>query len=139
MDIEDVTFAQGQFVAVGEEGYVATSANGITWTEQTSYCEQNLRAVAYQDNRFIAVGNNETILQSGFMGLPVLRVRSALTSVGVELSLGAAPGCTYHIEASTNMHDWVELMLLSNEQETTVFVDTNAGGWSRRFYRVLGP
>ena len=138
-DIEDAFFAEGQFVAVGEKGYVATSTDGIVWTQHEDHCQNDLRGVAYQGSHFIAVGNNETILQSGFLGPPVLHARGPMGAEGFEMSIEGELGRTYQVQGSEDMQTWEDLMLFTNEQETTVFLDTDAAGWGCRFYRVTVP
>ncbi len=52
-----ITFANNIFVAVGSGPHIATSPDGITWTTQSSGLWQDLRAVAYGNGIFIAIGN----------------------------------------------------------------------------------
>ena len=56
--------ANGQFVAVGEFGNIATSQDGRTWTGRSRATSSNLRGIAYGDGTFVAVGNNGTNLTS---------------------------------------------------------------------------
>jgi len=58
-----VTFANGQFVLVGNDGLIATSPNGVIWPEQF-VGNDNLRAVAFAAGHFVAVGNNGSVLSS---------------------------------------------------------------------------
>lgn len=58
-DLKAVAFGDHTFVAVGENGTVLTSKNGVTWDVKTvlpSVC--CLDGVAYGNNRFVAVGNS---------------------------------------------------------------------------------
>ena len=59
-----VTFANGVFVAVGEAGTIATSADGIVWTLRNSGTSNGLSAITFGDNTFIAVGAGDTIVTS---------------------------------------------------------------------------
>ena len=138
-DVEDIFFAQGQFVAVGEKGYVGTSSNGLTWTQHEAHCQNDLRGVAYQGSHFIAVGNNATILQSGFLGPAMLRARGSLGAEGFELAVTGELGRTYQVQGSDDLETWEDLMLFTNQEETTLFLDMDAAGWGRRFYRVVAP
>jgi hypothetical protein len=54
-----VTFGNGQFVMVDDGGNVATSADGIKWTPQTSI-NTELNGVAWDGGTYVAVGNVET-------------------------------------------------------------------------------
>lgn len=63
-----VDHGNGKWVAVGENGLVATSATGLTgsWTEQTPPTIYDLNAVLHiGGDRWVAVGNNGVILHSG--------------------------------------------------------------------------
>src|SRR5262249_25655427 len=62
--IEDMQFANGVFIAVGNNGFIATSPDGVVWTLHTSLHRPDFRSVTYTDSRFVIVGNNEAILQS---------------------------------------------------------------------------
>jgi len=89
--------------------------------------------------RFLAVGNNEAILQSGFFGPPILRVRS-FTGNAFEFSVDAELGRNYRLQGSLNLRDWSDLDLFSNtEDETRLFMDSDADQLPRRFFRVISP
>jgi hypothetical protein len=138
-EVEDVSFACGRFVAVGGNGQVATSTDGELWTLHPTGCGNDLRMSVYADSHFWAVGNNETILGSGFAGPPILRVRSLEESGGFEFQISGERGCSYRLEASTDLVDWEDLMTFRSEQETTVFLDEAAWFFPQRFYRVTTP
>ena len=138
-NVEDVQFANGTFVAVGANGFLATSTNGVLWTVRQTSCQSDLRSSIYADGHVTIVGNNETILQSGFMGPPLLRARGSLGSEGFELAVEGEVSRTYQVQGSDDMQTWEDLMLFTNEEEKTLFLDTDADWWGRRFYRVLAP
>jgi hypothetical protein len=52
------------YVAVGSDGYIGTSSDGITYTQKTSGTTENLWGVDYQNGVFIVCGSNGTILTS---------------------------------------------------------------------------
>lgn len=63
----DCVYAQGKFVVVGQG--IATSADGITWTERTNPNTNTWRAVTYGNGRFVAVagstlGNDPRVMHS---------------------------------------------------------------------------
>jgi hypothetical protein len=51
-----VTYGNGLFVAVGEDGTILTSPDGVTWTQRTSGTSNWLNGVAYGNGLFVAVG-----------------------------------------------------------------------------------
>src|SRR5262249_45665076 len=61
--LRDVTFAQGKFVAVGNDGLVLISSNAVDWVNYYLPFE-NLRRIQYANGRFVAVGNNGTLFSS---------------------------------------------------------------------------
>jgi hypothetical protein len=59
-----VTFGDGTFVAVGNDGLALWSADGRSWSNVVCGAFNNLRAVTYAAGRFVAVGNEGRILSS---------------------------------------------------------------------------
>jgi hypothetical protein len=59
-----VAYGGGQFVAVGQQGTVLTSPDGINWTGQYSGSLTNLLSVTYGSAGFSAVGHGGVILTS---------------------------------------------------------------------------
>jgi hypothetical protein len=56
-DYYDVTYAKGIFVAVGGQGKIATSTDGITWQTHNQSSTLSFKGgVTYADNTFLAVG-----------------------------------------------------------------------------------
>jgi hypothetical protein len=54
----------GLFVAVGWNGAILTSPDGVSWTRRTSGTSDTLWDVAYGNGTFVVVGRNGTILTS---------------------------------------------------------------------------
>jgi hypothetical protein len=64
INLWDVTFGGGQFVAVGDQ-LIATSTNGIDWSSQfIDIAGGSLQAVAYGDGQYVALGLLGTVLTS---------------------------------------------------------------------------
>ena len=59
-----VTSGGGTFVAVGDDGLIATSTDGVVWTRRESGDDEDLRGVAWNGTRYIAVGLGGPILAS---------------------------------------------------------------------------
>jgi len=64
--LRDCEFANGIFVAVGDNGVIGTSPNGTTWTLRTSGTTVTLYAVCWntRDQCFYAAGDGGVILRS---------------------------------------------------------------------------
>jgi photosystem II stability/assembly factor-like uncharacterized protein len=61
--LRDVVFAQGKFVAVGNDGLVLTSTNGLTW-EPYVLSYDNFRRIHYVNGRFVVIGNDGSLFSS---------------------------------------------------------------------------
>lgn len=68
--LRDIVYANSKFVTVGDSGLIRTSTNGITWTTVASGISENLNGLNFNadDNQWIAVGDNNTILVSNDNG-----------------------------------------------------------------------
>ena len=62
--LQAVTYGNGLFVAVGWNGAILTSRDGVNWTWRTSGTREDLQAVTYGNSTFVAVGMHGTILTS---------------------------------------------------------------------------
>jgi hypothetical protein len=62
--LNDVVWDGEIFVAVGDDGVVLTSDDGIDWVERESSVDVNLNAVAAYGDSIVAVGYDDTILLS---------------------------------------------------------------------------
>jgi uncharacterized delta-60 repeat protein len=62
--VQGATFFNNQFLAVGNNGAIATTFDGSVWTERMSGTTQTLLAVAGAPDSAVAVGFGGTILQS---------------------------------------------------------------------------
>ena len=55
----------GLWVAAGASGLLATSPDGITWTQQTSsFATTTIRAVAYDGSQWVAAGTSGKLATS---------------------------------------------------------------------------
>lgn len=110
-----LTYAQGQFVAVGrtngtKRATTLTSPDGLIWTAQTSAASNHLRAVTFGNGVFVAVGDRGAIATSSDA------VNWTNRSLTITLSfLGTTYGNGYYLAVghplafytSTNSVDWV--------------------------------
>ena len=63
-DLFAVTWGGGQYVAVGENGKIATSPDGITWTNRFSGTSASLIGVAWNGSLYVAAGGSTIISSS---------------------------------------------------------------------------
>ena len=59
-----VAYGAGLYVAVGADGTIQTSPDGLTWTRRTSGIIDRLNGVTWSGAQFVAVGDSGTILTS---------------------------------------------------------------------------
>ncbi len=57
-DLNGVTYGNGLLVAVGKDGIILTSPDGVTWTRRASPTSNPLYDVAYGNGLFVAVGRD---------------------------------------------------------------------------------
>mgnify|MGYP003630375125 FL=1 len=64
--LNDIIYSNSLWMTVGNTGRIQTSTDGLTWTTQTSGTTENLQGITYNSTAtaFVAVGDNNTILQS---------------------------------------------------------------------------
>lgn len=87
------------FVAVGGAGYVATSNDGITWTDHGSsmITASKLAKVVYGDGRFVAVGYSafSPVFASSVDGVTWQDHGSGTSGIAAQLFAGAYNGSTF--------------------------------------------
>jgi hypothetical protein len=67
---------------------------------------------------------------------PRLAAGESANESGFAMNLIGAPGCSYVIEASTNMINWTPMVMFTNSNRTTPWTDSDATHYSQRFYRA---
>jgi hypothetical protein len=136
-ELDEVFFANGQFVATGDHGFIMTSPDGLTWVQRHSPTDTNLRGIAFGEGAFIIVGNNQIILQSGLSGSPALAVLGR-TGAGLELALRGQIGQSYHLQISPDLAEWDSIFDFTATMPTKTFVDPTIAA-PHRFYRLVFP
>ena len=66
--IRDITFGDGTFVAVGDQGRIATTTHGVQWDRDALQGNFQLQSVTFGNDIFVAVGNLGAILWSNDKG-----------------------------------------------------------------------
>jgi hypothetical protein len=61
---EGVTYGAGVFVAVGDDGTIVSSLDGVTWSLEANPATLGLEDVLYANGIFVAVGRGPTLLTS---------------------------------------------------------------------------
>lgn len=63
-DFESVIFAGDQFLAVGNEGAIFVSLDGLTWVSRNSTISNRLIGAAYGNGKYVVVGTRGRIISS---------------------------------------------------------------------------
>lgn len=104
-----VTYAQGKFVAVGANGTILTSTNGMNWANRTTgSTSAQLRDVAYGNGLFTAIGTSSLLRYStdGETWVTTGGSSASLKSVTFAKGLFVAVGDNGAIRTSVNGIDW---------------------------------
>ena len=78
-DLSSVAAGAGTFVAVGRQGLIRSSSDGLHWTTRSSGTQQDIKQIEWLGTQFLAVGAGGTILSS--IDGTVWVARSSTTSV----------------------------------------------------------
>ena len=138
-----LAYARNQFVVVGGNfsrggRTIGTSTNGLSW--QPRYfrsTEDRLLGIAYGNYRFVAVGDNGSILASD----PMLWLSNpSVVSNGLQMTLHGNSGGAYHVQATTSVTagSWQEIGVVTNVGETVEFAIPFPPNSPRACYRVRG-
>jgi hypothetical protein len=110
--LEQVAFLNGLFIAVGDNGFITVSADGLTWNTRTSGTTRRLIDVAYGGGRYVAVGARG-----------VLR-----TSLDAVTWTGGNSGTPDRLEAIT----FAEGLLVAAGENGTTITSPDAVTWTKR-------
>lgn len=146
-NLRGVAYAGGHWVVTGNDGIIITSTNNLLeiptsnpdFTRRASRTLENLHGVRYFKGRFVTIGNRGFILQSGQPFGPSLTPRGWRPGEGFELALEGEDARVYRVEASTDFQTWTSLTTVTNPSPHALFLDTEASGMPRRFYRAVEP
>jgi hypothetical protein len=131
--IQSVVYGGGSFVAAGAGGAVWHSSDGFEWSEHYSGCVNTLRQVVYAEGKFVAVGNNETVLQSA-QAAPLLRLFVA--SEGLRMEAQPVLGASHFLQGSNDLSVWTDLLQFVGLQDLISITNSLASVLPHSFYRV---
>lgn len=138
--ITTVTFGNGTFLAAGWDLTCATSTDGFNWTAHGApwgFNEGSYGAAsAYGNSRFIVSDcDYAAIYCSGDVSIPSLSGHRA--PPGFAFSLNGEINRPYHIQISDDLHNWSELMTVTNPLPITDYIDPTPISSINRYYRAF--
>ncbi len=133
----DVTYGEGQFVAVGNPGSILTSMNGQSWQQRLSPVRQRLWGVAYGNGTFVAVGDGGTIVQTIGPDLRFCPEYTRRSEDGITRFVMETPrGVSLQFQATEDFLNWEVIGGITNSPGVFEFEDTRSQRGDRRFYRA---
>lgn len=63
-DLTDIAYGRGTFVAIGKQGTLLASKNGLVWQVIEAKTQDDWQAIDFRDGRFVVVGHFGSILYS---------------------------------------------------------------------------
>jgi hypothetical protein len=105
-----VTYANGTFAAVTDQGNLLTSSNGLNWSSQSINAGTWLVSIAYGDGKWVVVGNNGTIMASSDLKIwtqAAAVTNNKLNGVIYARALWVAVGDAGTIVTSADAQNWI--------------------------------
>lgn len=130
--VKAIHYANGTFFAVGTNGKISTSADGLSWTLQTSGVTFTLESASSINGVLLAAGTQ--IIRSPappVNSLPTIFIRHA-----IEVQFYAEDSVLYRIEGSPDLNNWttVEAQIVGHGELTKRLYSTE--NQPNRFFRV---
>lgn len=137
-----VTFGSGQFVAVGGQGTIMVSTNGIDWTKRpTDVGNRHLFEVTFAEDRFVAVGGYVegasrpvSLVMTSTDGREWIKCDIQTYEVTIQ-----GPAGTYRIESAGDLapDSWTPVMTVTATNGPLVVPDLPPSKATRRFHRAV--
>ncbi|MEI7728126.1 MAG: immunoglobulin domain-containing protein [Verrucomicrobiota bacterium] len=128
----------------GDAPVIQWQFNGLDIPGATAYTFLLSNVTPDNSGKYSLVVNNAVSSTSAVTALkvitppapPRLDVTAHDPATGIQFTLTGIPGCTYYLDGSTNLIDWVNLSGVNNESGTVDIVVPDGDIQSRQFYRL---
>ena len=107
--MQTITYAQGQFVALGQLNMALISSDGLVWQPESSAATNNLRSLTFGNGVYVAVGDRGALVTSSdAMTWTNRSMSSTIFWYGVAYGHGwyVAIGSPLALGVSSNAVDW---------------------------------
>jgi hypothetical protein len=142
-NLRGITWNDGLWVAIGNNGTILTATNIVSppgarsWRQRLSPTFENLHAVRFFNNTFIAIGNEGIVVQSGPL---VPQLSASCESNILCITLTSPYEGVYKLQETENFTAWQDAGWLTNivgsvEQRLPM----PSGNSSKKFYRAVSP
>lgn len=127
-----------------DERYIPGGEQTYTFPLSSAFLDKN-NSMSFRVDQFSSVPSSITIseVKTGFAGLPSapsLTVSQMIPTAGLGLWLSGLEGYTYQVEASSDLNNWEPMAEVTTAADVfTPFLDPNALGLAKRFYRAVSP
>ncbi|HEY6227024.1 MAG TPA: hypothetical protein VI282_07880 [Verrucomicrobiae bacterium] len=139
LPLRSVAFGKTNFVAVGLNGTILSSAEGTNWISSISPTTNELTAITFTGQRFVAVGFGGTIVSSE-NGMEFVIEQSTVTNDLLNVDIG--PGTVLAVGdrtvlVSTNSGEWKQALVTT----TNYFSDVTyfKGAYHNGYYATTNP
>jgi hypothetical protein len=138
-NLRGITYAAGTWVIVGNEGLVLTSPNLRDWLVRIRQGIDNLHGVVALDDKFVAIGNRGTILQSEAFAPVGPTLLARFLGHGIELTVTGEAGTSVNFEHSPSLTGpWTPFNnYFFRHGETTILMFDPTPTNNTRFYRAV--
>ena len=109
IQLYSVTAAEGGFVAVGANGVIATSPDGVAWSPAGLHDLIPLNGIAYRDGVYVTVGGSGRVYFSLPQGGARFTQARWVRDVGLQMALTGVYGQRYRVQYTTDRQTWTDL------------------------------
>jgi hypothetical protein len=138
-NLRGVNYANGLWIIVGNDGIILTSTDTFNWSTRAANAIENLHGVQLINGSLVTIGNRGNIFQSGRLFGPALAAPAFHPQTGFSLTIQGQLGYSQRLQASPDLREWTDVLLLSDTQGVANFVDQAALLHARRYYRIVSP
>jgi RNA polymerase sigma factor (sigma-70 family) len=153
-DFRGVAYANNQYVAVSEKGFILTSPDGFEWTRRDSPTRQNLLGIFWDGRQYLVGGDGGTILSSpdgiqwtichsgGHISVYSFSCSGALyVAVGMDGILTSSDAITWTVLMDAPRVPFTACVWTGNEflacglgldQDPTIYTSTDGDAWALR-------
>lgn len=139
--IRALAVGAGLLVATGDNGTITTSPDGVAWSLREDIPPINIHGAAFGNGTFVLVGQQGSILQSGFVSPVEMKSPTLNTDGSFSVTIAAERGRVLKLRGTLELADpaWIDLVTMTNEGSILMLTDPAPPKNQNRFYQVTEP